>query len=106
MDNNEIKPDSVQELVSAESSPSASTGRRTITAILVLVAALLLGYVLYDVVLNESPAQTQIEVNYESDGYQAPEPEPEAETQEVSTEAALEITTPAEGSQEPEAAAE
>jgi hypothetical protein len=37
---------------------TASTSRRTITAILVLIAALLLGYTLYDVLLSQ-PTPTQ-----------------------------------------------
>lgn len=40
-------------------SPTASTSRRTVTAILVLTAALLLGYVLYDVLLRSS-VDTQV----------------------------------------------
>jgi uncharacterized protein HemX len=39
---------------------TASTSRRTITAILVLIAALLLGYTLYDVLLRQ-PAPTPME---------------------------------------------
>jgi len=37
-----------------------STSRRTLTAILVLVAALLLGYVLYDVLLNNSYSDQEL----------------------------------------------
>jgi hypothetical protein len=93
MDYNENKPEVAEEVVTG-SPKEASTVRRTITALLVLVAALLLGYVLYDSALDTS--STQVDVNYESDGYMAPK----SESQELKAEAALEITTSGEETQE------
>ena len=60
MDNNKSKLEQNEHQENAQFVAStASTSRRAVTAVLVLVAALLLGYVLYDVLLSH-PTETQV----------------------------------------------
>jgi|GEM_PF-1628500 hypothetical protein len=60
MNYNENKPEQNENPENALAVASvASTSRRTITAVLVLIAALLLGYILYDTLLSH-PRKTQV----------------------------------------------
>jgi hypothetical protein len=61
MDHNETKPEQNENSENVPAVASAfSTSRRVVTAVLVLVAALLLGYVLYDILLSH-PTETQVD---------------------------------------------